>query len=227
MQEMAEETEIVEDDDKTGATDDKTEEDPAVLALKAHNAKLLKEKRDAQAKARELEAKEAERAAEIAEKEEEAARKKGDFEKVETRLTKERDDARGEVQTWKAKYESKVIGDEIRDGLEAVNAKPELRKMLTTYLESTLDIELDDDGKASIAGQPVAEYLKAWAKTDEGKNYIASGSTGGGASGGGNGGGDANPWAKETWNMTEQGRLYRANPERARAMARAHGHVLT
>lgn len=40
---------------------------------------------------------------------------------------------------------------------------------------------------------------------------------------GGGGGGAANPFAKETFNMTEQGRLLKENPEQARSMAAAAG----
>ena len=32
-----------------------------------------------------------------------------------------------------------------------------------------------------------------------------------------------NPFAKETFNLTEQGKLYRENPEQARALAAAAG----
>lgn len=40
---------------------------------------------------------------------------------------------------------------------------------------------------------------------------------------GGGGGGTKNPFAKETYNMTEQAKLFRDNPEQARAMAAAAG----
>jgi hypothetical protein len=53
------------------------------------------------------------------------------------------------------------------------------------------------------------------------------GSAGGGAKGGkANGGFINNPWAKETFNLTEQGRLYKENPERARQMATAAGQSI-
>lgn len=39
----------------------------------------------------------------------------------------------------------------------------------------------------------------------------------------GQGGGSKNPFAKETWNLTEQGKLFMSNPEQARAMAAAAG----
>lgn len=40
---------------------------------------------------------------------------------------------------------------------------------------------------------------------------------------GGNGGGTVNPFAKETFNLTEQGKMLKDNPEQARAMAAAAG----
>lgn len=40
---------------------------------------------------------------------------------------------------------------------------------------------------------------------------------------GGGGGPVVNPFAKETFNLTEQGKLFRENPEQARAMAKAAG----
>lgn len=40
---------------------------------------------------------------------------------------------------------------------------------------------------------------------------------------GGTGAAAKNPFAKDTWNMTEQGNLYRSNPEEAKAMAAAAG----
>lgn len=40
---------------------------------------------------------------------------------------------------------------------------------------------------------------------------------------GGTGSAGKNPFSKESWNMTEQGKLYRSNPEEAKAMAAAAG----
>jgi DNA repair exonuclease SbcCD ATPase subunit len=40
---------------------------------------------------------------------------------------------------------------------------------------------------------------------------------------GGSGGSNKNPFAKDTYNMTEQAQLFKANPEQARAMAAAAG----
>lgn len=49
-------------------------------------------------------------------------------------------------------------------------------------------------------------------------------SQGGGAGGSGGGGaGGKNPFSAEGWNLTEQGRLVRENPEKADQMAKAAG----
>jgi hypothetical protein len=51
---------------------------------------------------------------------------------------------------------------------------------------------------------------------------------GGGASGnkGGNANGGANPFARETWNMTEQGQLLKNNPVRAEQLAKSAGTTI-
>jgi hypothetical protein len=56
--------------------------------------------------------------------------------------------------------------------------------------------------------------------------YNQSGSGAGGDQGGGRGNGQdvKNPWSKEHWNMTEQGKILTAEPERAKALALQAGH---
>jgi hypothetical protein len=52
--------------------------------------------------------------------------------------------------------------------------------------------------------------------------------SGGGATGGGTDRSDPgyNPWKKETWNLTEQSKIFRTDPERARNLARQAGETL-
>lgn len=51
-------------------------------------------------------------------------------------------------------------------------------------------------------------------------------SQGGGATGGKGGMGGNNPWTHENWNMTEQGRLYKENPQRAEQLAKSAGTTI-
>jgi hypothetical protein len=72
-------------------------------------------------------------------------------------------------------------------------------------------------------------YVQAWLRTDEAKGYIpASGNTGTGAkdTGGRRGDGHKNPWMKEHFNLTEQGRILKENRATAERLARAAGKEL-
>ena len=76
---------------------------------------------------------------------------------------------------------------------------------------------LGDDGKVTGLDEQVKELQTSKAflfKTDTGKPPYQP-----------NGGGDPqkNPFAKETFNLTEQGKMFRENPEQARALAAAAG----
>lgn len=57
------------------------------------------------------------------------------------------------------------------------------------------------------------------------KPYWFPGNVGGGANGsrGSQGAGGKNPWSHEGWNLTEQGKILRDNPEKAGRMAAMHG----
>ena len=75
---------------------------------------------------------------------------------------------------------------------------------------------------------PVAEYVKTWAGTDQGKAFVgAPNSAGGGANGGGQGDNvpdsTNNPWKAKTFNATEQARLRRENPGLAQRLAAEAG----
>jgi hypothetical protein len=73
--------------------------------------------------------------------------------------------------------------------------------------------------------QPVNKYLKDWAQTDEGRAFIA-GNNGSGAPGSrGNEAKGPNPWMSDQWNTTEQGRIAREEPEKAKRMAKAAGRT--
>jgi hypothetical protein len=203
-------------------TDDNGSADDALKRVLAKNEELLAEAKAAKARARELEAAEAERKAELAKREEEEARKKGDWEKIENDYKSKIDAASGDALLWKGKYFERELDLNLTQALDAANVKPEFRKAAMALLRN--DADIDDDGKVTISDKPLTDYMKEWVKSDEGKAFILNGSAGGGANGGGNGTkGVANPWAKETFNLTEQGKAIKANPAQARELAQAAG----
>src|SRR5690349_11234354 len=67
---------------------------------------------------------------------------------------------------------------------------------------------------------------EAWIKSQRPHSPHWFADSGGGAQGplGSNGAtGSKNPWLKESWNMTEQGKIFRENPARAKQLAAAVG----
>ncbi|WP_302806422.1 hypothetical protein [Cloacibacillus porcorum] len=102
----------------------------------------------------------------------------------------------------KGAYAVRVIGS---DGNPRVNSKGE-------YLGIK---ELVEEMKENES------FQCAFAPSD--KKGGGAGGSGGGASGAAFSG---NPWKKETWNLTEQYRLYKENPVRAKAMAQEAGVTL-
>jgi len=89
----------------------------------------------------------------------------------------------------------------------------------------------DDNGRFKVVGgelkdeKGALEVLESVAKREVAKNFRpAANNQGGGAGNRGEGAGTGNnPYKKETWNVTEQGRLERESPEDARRMAGAAG----
>ena len=93
-------------------------------------------------------------------------------------LSKERD-------TLKEQMHAKSIESELSQALEAAGVtSPSLKRGATALLKS--DVRLDDDGKVvmdtKMGPKSVAEAVKQWAATDEGKDYVTP-PKGGGAKG--------------------------------------------
>ena len=71
---------------------------------------------------------------------------------------------------------------------------------LVEFRVQRLDVVLTADGEnriAKVGDKPLAEFVKAWAVSDEGKAFVdAPGNSGGGAHGGGSGGGEVKTMAR-------------------------------
>ena len=90
--------------------------------------------------------------------------------------------------------------------------------------------EVGEDGRVTTSGasgvtpglDPAAWLLEVQPK----RTHWWPASVGGGARGKGYGSGsawDKNPWTRQHWNLTAQGQVYAADPERAAQMARSAG----
>lgn len=164
--------------------------------------------------------------------------KDSDGGKVDEKLKEQR-----ERLTAQHKKELEKKDQEIRERDELINSQVKmstLRKALTEAkiaphfqgaVEAMFSQRLTIEGKGQDAQvlldeKPIAEYLKDWAASDDGKHFVAApGNTGGGTGGkpGGSGKGQVNPWKKETRNLTEQARIRKEDPDLARTLMEEAG----
>ena len=210
-------------DDANKGGDDK---DKALAAAIAKQTELLDEVKKLRAKNRDAEQAELDRQKQLADAEEEKARKSKDWETIEKGYKDKLSKAEADGFTYKARYESLVIDRGLDEALAAAKANPALTKAAHALIKHEHGVELSEDGKATISGKALADFVGEWSKSDTGKAFVMNGASGGGAGGGGNGGNadsGKNPFKAGSINLTEQGRLLRADPNRAKQLAAEAG----
>lgn len=139
----------------------------------------------------------------------------GDAEKLKEQITK----LQAENKAAKAEAEAKIKDIQFTNAIKLAITNAQDVDLVAGLIDRQKLI-LGEDGK--ITG--LKEQVEALSKN---KPFLFKADNGGKGPqykpNGGGGGGSVNPFAKESWNMTEQGRLFRENPENARAMAKAAG----
>lgn len=132
-----------------------------------------------------------------------------------------------------AQYEARERQRTIHDSLRAAALKSKVNEhaLEDVLLLAERVFELDDSGNVVVkdsVGFTPGISPEVWLTEIQPKrpHWWPPSQGGGGKGGNGGGGGGSNPWAKDTWNLTEQGRLFRENPERARALAKQAGRTI-
>lgn len=153
----------------------------------------------------------------------------------EAKLAKLKKDHGTEIETRDAEI-SKLKSDTrkrlVTDGLtaaltEAGVTSPAFLKASRAMLESNVEV-IEEDGvliakmKAEFGGDDIAKYVQNWVQGDEGKSFVAP-AKGSDAPGSGGRGGEKNPFSKDSWNRTEQGKLLNADRAKAERLAKAAG----
>lgn len=141
-------------------------------------------------------------------------------------VKREREELKAANDNFQADKRRRTIHDAVREALTE-------EKIVPTAFDDALMLaerhfEISDEGQVVTrddAGVMVGLDPKGWLQELQPKReHWWPGSVGGGAKGSGGGGvGGSNPFSAKNWNMTEQGRLVRENPERAKQMAEAAG----
>lgn len=145
-----------------------------------------------------------------------------------TKVTKAATDATKALEAEQAHTQRLLISDGLTQALTAAGVKDPMHLKAASALlrdEHKPVVTIDGDKRVAMIGdKPLTDFVKAWAIGDEGKSFVAApGNSGGGATGGKSGGGEVNPFAKETFNLTEQGRIMKENPDRAASLQAAAG----
>lgn len=127
-----------------------------------------------------------------------------------------------------------MVDQTVTQELQAAGVtKPAALKAARALIASDVVIE-DVDGEPAprmreeLGGDEVGAYVKNWIETEDGKFFVEA-PRGAGAEGGGTGkrDGGPNPWMDgPTFNMTEQARIYRSDPAKAKRLAAAAGKKL-
>lgn len=197
----------------------------AVEKLEAKNRELIAEKRrqgEGKIDAAELERVEAERDA--------LATKLATVEKEFKTLSKTAETATKALEAEQKHTQKLLISEGLAKALaEAGVTDPKLQRAAAALLRAENSIEVVVEGEArtaKVGDKALAEFVKGWAQGDDGKTFVAAPANSGGGATGGTGGGAVNPWAPDSRNMTEQGRMYKENPTQAKAMAAQHGVTL-
>jgi hypothetical protein len=137
----------------------------------------------------------------------------------------ERDELKGQVTDFQVKDVRRTIRDDVRKA--ATTAKVRDTALEDVLLISENLFERDEAGKVVTKdGVGVTPGISAEVWLTEAKNtrpHWWPESQGTGARGGDGGAGGSNPFTNENWNLTEQGRIQRENPDKAAQLAKAAG----
>ena len=138
--------------------------------------------------------------------------------KIRQEYEKQIAELEAKATNYKAHYERAVVDTALISALsESGVTNSALQKAATLLLKP--NIKIGEDGIAVVdsdmGNMAIADFVKKWAKTEEGQAFVAQpkGTEAKGSTTASTSGKIENPFKKETFNMTEQSRLYRENRE--------------
>jgi hypothetical protein len=146
-------------------------------------------------------------------------------------LKKERDDAVAAVEN---ELGDVLKGDGLTKALVEVGVEPKFMKAVTAMLAGQVKVEKGEDGKrkafvtTNLGDVPVEKFVKDWAASDEGKEFVKKASGSGAGGGGDDRKLDVNPFLEDASkgikpNLTKQGEIVKADPAQAERLMKAAG----
>ncbi len=127
-------------------------------------------------------------------------------------------------------HETLVDGG-LTDALVKHGIAKEFMGATRALLRGSVKVKKGDDGKrhaivdTDLGEVDIDKFVENWSKSDDGKPFVMP-AKGSGSPGSGNGrGSEINPWAKESFNLTEQGRIVNADKDKARRLMKSAGRT--
>jgi len=157
--------------------------------------------------------------------EEDRMKSAGEWEKLDEQRKiahqKEIDKLTKQIEDLKKANDNFLVETSIGAAIREAKIAPHAVDLVSAYVGQKIAI-VDVDGKRQVrvGDDDVSNFLKKFVESDDGKHYtLADTNTGGNASGGGgfkNAG--SNPWAKDSFNVTEQMKIKREKPDLAKRL---------
>ncbi|WP_116654415.1 hypothetical protein [Pelagibacterium sediminicola] len=124
-----------------------------------------------------------------------------------------------------------AIDEGLSKALDEASIDAKHKPKLISYLKDIGNIKIEEaDGEfravveTDMGPTSLSRFVSDWAGTDDGKDYVAKAPPMDAPGSKGKGGtGEKNPWASDSHNLTRQGELVRADPDKARQFMRAAG----
>lgn len=152
--------------------------------------------------------------------------------RIDQLTTKHQNDLRDrdeKIAQKDAQLERTIIDRSLQTAMDEANIDPKHKKMLAPYLRTLGKAKVAEDAGELVAlietdmGEvPIAKFVADWAASDAGKEYVAK-PTGLDSKGSDSRRMDGNPFAKQAWNKTEQGRMVQSDRAKAERLAKAAG----
>lgn len=160
------------------------------------------------------------------------AAKTGPLERQVKTLTTSLAEAKETIDAFVFEKQTRTIHDDVRAAIGKVQGF-QASAMEDALMFSERMLELNTEGKVvtkdNVGVTPGVDAAVWLTEMQQRKPHWWGNSAGGGANGNtGNSGTSAgtNPWSADGWNMTEQAKAFRANPERAGQLAKAAGTTI-
>lgn len=118
-----------------------------------------------------------------------------------------------------------LVENGLTDALTKAGVAPQYMAMVKAMFTPQASVVAEGDARTVKFGdKAMSDFISEWSQGADAKHVLAApANAGGGASGGAGGGGQKNPWAKATFNLTEQGRIVTENPQLASSLQASAG----